>query len=75
MNTIELHPAFMFDCHNCGMENFHRGVVVAFSPEDVASVADMYAIEDAELVAGTWHFKPAEVVCQHCQAKYAVAGD
>lgn len=75
MTTIELHPAFSFDCDSCGREGFHRGVVVAFSAEDMATIADLYQTEGVELAAGVWHFKPATVECTHCGAVFSVAED
>jgi hypothetical protein len=32
-STIELHPAWMWDCPHCGTENFQRSVCLEFTKE------------------------------------------
>ena len=75
MASVELHNAYFYDCDSCGRENFHRGITVAFSKEDVESVRKEYGLEEDDLIDGTWSFKPAQVICEHCKAVFDVEED
>lgn len=72
---IELHPAHVWDCDECGRENFCRSVAVELNPDDPAD-AEMIAIAEEESqgminsVHGFWQTAPDEVVCHHCGAEF-----
>ena len=54
---IEVHSAWMFDCHECGRENFIRGVRRE-SVEESGGRVDLYVLY------------PREVMCKHCEKEY-----
>ena len=54
---IEVHSAWMFDCNECGRENFIRGVRRESVEGDEGRV-DLYVLY------------PREVMCKHCECKY-----
>lgn len=54
---IEVHSAWMFDCNECGRENFIRGVRRESVRGDEGRV-DLYVLY------------PCEVMCKHCERKY-----
>lgn len=70
----ELHSAFVWDCDNCGRENFVRSVTVEMNPDDPED-AELIAIAREESghlgdVTGFWQMAPDDVTCQHCGAEY-----
>ena len=54
--TVELHPAHVWDCPDCGGENFCRCVV--FEPDE-ADIKMGY-------LPGAWLTAPDWVTCAHC---------
>ena len=54
---IEVHSAWMFDCNDCGRENFIRGV-------------RREAMEDSEGMVNLYVLYPREVSCKHCDHQY-----
>ena len=63
---VELHQAFVWDCDECGRENFCRAVVAEFSEEQKAEVAEDWDLSPEELRTGLWMTRPDEVTCTHC---------
>ncbi len=61
---VELCPAYVWDCPECGRENFQRAITHVPTEEDVA--------ENPELEWGAWMTRPNFVVCRHadCGRKY-----
>ncbi len=57
MGKIEVHSAWMFDCNECGRENFIRGV-------------RREAMEDAEGLVNLYVLYPREVACKFCEQQY-----
>lgn len=73
--TIELHPAYMWDCDECGRENFARAVYPELSEDEVRELAyDMGVIESADddLPPGMILMAPNKVQCIFCNAKFDV---
>ena len=70
MTTIELQPAYMFDCTACGVENFIRAVVVEFNEQDVLAMQVRYGVPAHECRDGSWMSRPDTVTCKHCGATY-----
>ena len=60
---VELSPAYMWDCPNCGRENFQRAITVAMTDEDRL---EMEVGEEG----GYWQSYPDTVICKHCDMKY-----
>jgi len=56
-SKIEVHTAWMFDCNDCGRENFIRGV----RRESIAG-------EDGQV--NLFVLYPREVACKFCEKKY-----
>lgn len=63
---IELHLAFMWDCPECGIENFCRSIVADEYEE--AEMREEHGIEPWEL--GKWHTAPLLVTCKACGAEF-----
>lgn len=83
--TLELHPAYVWDCGNCGRENTQRAISYVLDPrkeEDAEVIADMHgpeavsemldALDDGEEPArGVRAIStPNHVVCRHCERQY-----
>ena len=71
MKKIQLNIAWMWDCDNCGEENFERGFIPEGDPERLAELAEqMVSDPEAMLVAF-----PFEVQCWHCGEEYETEVD
>ena len=80
----ELHPAFSWDCDDCGRENFVRCVAVEPESEDTIAgdvVEDFVAPASADIsedqdgslfeyVIGRITVAPKMVTCGHCQKTF-----
>lgn len=69
---IELHPAHVWDCDECGRENFCRGIVVEPSEEERAEMEEAMG---EPFVMGDWLTAPNEVTCAHCGAEFDTEDD
>ena len=68
MKTIELRPAYVWDCEECGEENFARGLVPECAKEDMEFIKEELGIhpdDDSGLV-----MMPVEVVCAFCKVRF-----
>ena len=65
MDKVELHPAYQWDCPECGKENFARGVVPEMSEDDLAEMRDDFGVQPWEL--GQFMLMPEVVQCKHCE--------
>ena len=68
ISKVILHPAYMFDCDNCGRENFVRAVLPEMSPEDEQRLREDEGVESYE--EGHWVTYPDKVECFHCGADF-----
>lgn len=68
MATVTLNPAYMWDCDECGTENFCRGIIAEMSEEDLAELREEHGIEEHE--TGDWMTMPETVVCKVCSAEF-----
>ena len=71
MEQVELHQAFMYDCPECGRENFVRAIHIETSDEEQDDMIRLLAgIEDWEEVPDDLHgmflVAPSNVTCEHC---------
>ena len=64
-NTIELHAAWRWDCDECGLENFVRGIHLE---EEHLTQRQQNILGEAEW----WVVYPAEVECKNCKSDYVV---
>lgn len=67
--TIEVHPAYVFDCDECGAENFVRAIVPEMSQEELDELRIEHGVQPWE--AGQFTAFPNEVVCSKCGFRYA----
>lgn len=65
---VELRPAFVWDCPECGREHFARAVVPEMSPEREAEMRNEYGIES--WVEGDFLLAPDRVTCPHCEIEF-----
>lgn len=62
--TVELNPAYVWDCDECGLENFERARRFEASEEDIAEMRDEHGVEDWD--EGEFLVAPTAVMCRHC---------
>ena len=67
--TVELRPAFAWDCPECGREQFARAVVPEFSPEDLEELRTDHGVQPWE--TGEFLLPPGEVTCPHCDTSFS----
>lgn len=65
---IDLTPAYLWTCLECGTDQLERAVIIEFDDEDKAEMSDQY---DDEFEAGEWMGDPVEVVCRQCGREFA----
>jgi len=65
---VELHPAFVWDCDECGRENFVRAVVAEMSEEEEAEAKEYFGYEPWE--DGEFLRSPKTVQCEFCGAEF-----
>lgn len=73
MQSVELRPAFAWDCESCGRENFARIVIGEMSEEDRQALVERHGIEDSE--DGDFMQVPDEVTCRHCGESFRTVVD
>lgn len=61
---VELQPAFQWDCPNCGVQNFARGLVPEMSEEESQELREDFGLEPWD--QGTWMAMPTQVTCSTC---------
>lgn len=61
---VELRPAYVWDCPECGRENFMRGLVPEFSDEDREALRQEHGITPWD--EGDFVMMPDRVECKHC---------
>lgn len=66
MASVELHQAFMWDCPECGRENFARAVTFPMTPEERAELEEEAGVN----AGGCWLAAPTEVNCAHCHHQF-----
>ena len=66
---IEIHPAYVFDCDECGKENFFRAVNMESNNFELDE-------EQKEMSEDGWEFKavyvPEFVECEFCKARFEI---
>ena len=61
LQFVELHTAHMFDCENCGAENFCRAIQVETTEEVKEEYGDL-----------EFYTSPNSVICKSCGKHYLV---
>lgn len=77
MLIIELHPAFSWDCAECGRENFQRAISRFLDPEDpveASIIREAHGIPEDEEIPPSRQCRvktiPEKVICKHCQTPF-----
>lgn len=71
--TAQLTTAFVWDCDECGRENFVRSVHIDADEETLSELREEHGIEPWE--TGEWCTAPTKVRCQHCGEEFEVERD
>lgn len=66
--SVELHPAHVWDCENCGLENFCRSVRPSLTEEEVEELRDEHGIQPFD--TGEFLTAPNVVICRYCGHKF-----
>jgi len=66
---VELLPAFVWTCPNCGIDKFERAVVPELTDEDKFKMRLEYGVE-REDVEGLFMMAPTEVQCIECKTYF-----
>lgn len=66
--SVEIHPAFVWDCPECGRELFGRMIVHELSDEKLAELKEDHGVEPWE--EGNFVMAPKSVICPHCNLKF-----
>jgi len=64
---VELRPAVVWDCPECGRETFCRCIIPEMAPEDAAALRESKGIAD---VKGSFIMIPGHVTCPHCDESF-----
>ena len=77
MSIVNLSPAYVWDCEDCGRENWQRAVSIRLDPEDegdAETLRAMHGLEDGaeipEGLAGGMMTRPMRVTCKHCGREF-----
>lgn len=65
---VELNPAYVWDCDECGLENFTRARRFEASPEELQEMRDEHGVEAWD--EGEFLVAPRAVKCGHCGTTY-----
>lgn len=68
LKDIELHMAYMFDCDNCGKENFVRGISPDFTQSEADAIKEKHGIDTCN--QGAFVVIPNTVTCKHCNTSF-----
>ena len=76
---VEIHPAFMWICANCGRDNFERLISIekeSLSDKDKEEIIEDFELEGPDeleeiLSSGkSFSLAPAEVKCDYCSSSF-----
>lgn len=67
-NRVELIPAFLWFCNECGTENYSRCLVPEMSEAEMDELREEHGVEAWE--AGMFCCKPARVICSFCNGEF-----
>lgn len=80
MHIVELAPAYVWDCGQCGRENFQRAVSMRLDPNDPGDAEMIREIHDIDpdkpipdIIAMSWQTRPERVTCKHCGTEFVAA--
>ena len=75
MDQVELHLAHMWDCPECGRENFCRSITKEQTPDEKRQTMAKHLEIDPmdvtpDMMQGEWTSAPEEVECAHCSSEF-----
>lgn len=73
MSKVGLHPAWSWDCPDCGSENFERGLAPEMADEDAQEIREEMGIEPGD--EGCIMQMPTLVYCHACGCDYETERD
>ena len=65
---VELVPASVWTCPECGTDQFERAIVTEVSEEEAAELRSELGVQP--WVEGTFLMNPETVTCQNCGREY-----
>ena len=78
MKEVEIHPAHVWTCDECGRDNFERGVQADFlTPQEYRDICEEMGVFDPaiqdEPPVGMLMTAPQEVTCRYCGETFRTA--
>jgi hypothetical protein len=75
MREVEIHPAHVWTCEDCGRDNFERSIAADFlTPEEYRGLCEEMGIFDpaidAEPPEGAIVAAPENVECRYCHGQF-----
>lgn len=67
---VEIHPAYMWTCDDCGNDNFEYMVIVEMSEDDAREMMERHGGDPDDWRTGMLVSSPDDVECEHCGAKF-----
>tara|TARA_R110000868_G_scaffold332722_1_gene593716 strand:+ start:515 stop:820 length:306 start_codon:yes stop_codon:yes gene_type:complete len=79
LEKVEMHTAYMFDCPECGAENWQRSVTTFLdknNPEDAEAIEIMYGLEvlNSDKTSVRCNSYPNRVKCHDCETMFIAVG-
>ncbi len=72
MKKIELRPAYIWDCDECGIENFERTIIIPIE-ELTEEEREQFSEEELQEFLGedgSFQSMPNNVTCSNCDTEY-----
>lgn len=73
MKQVELHPASVWDCEECGRENFCRMVKPELTEEDLQELREDHGLHVCD--TGLFLMAPDKVKCAYCFFEFETTED
>lgn len=73
LERVELGSAWMWDCPECGIENFQRAITTfldSSDEDDAEAIAALYGETPPDGVLAKCVSHPNRVVCKHCKREF-----
>lgn len=67
--SVELVPAFLWTCPECGVDKFERAIVVELSAEEMDELRQDHGVQPWE--TGNFLNSPKNVTCDMCKQTFA----
>lgn len=70
---VEMHPAFFWDCPECGTENFERAISPELSESELEALREDHGVNVWE--SGEFLMMPLKVTCKRCNKAFVTEHD